>query len=205
MVLGLDKGVEHALFDAARATSETVGRVTAKGFSKEAFSQAVDEVKKLQFLFKSGRISANTMASRIGQVVDGFKEIAKAGLRTNADGVLEYASKVVVKETPEVIDNAAAKTVATYFGHNPKAVKRLIESYAEKLEKAIRIMDKINKGQTLAGKIPVAGKIFNWFRKMRLEHLAKMRIKFAGLKKAWRTGVVRARTWTSLFCIIWMI
>ena len=126
--------------------------------------EGMEKIRKIQLLYRQGKISATTMAKRISQVITGVKASSKPVM---------YTSNVVVKETPELINKRTAKVVSKYFGGNPKEFQYIMSTYVKKLDKAAKTMAKIEGKTSRVGKIPVLGKVVNWYRKMRLEHLNK--------------------------------
>tara|TARA_R110002072_G_scaffold1989_3_gene16491 strand:- start:55560 stop:60197 length:4638 start_codon:yes stop_codon:yes gene_type:complete len=152
-----------------KALAAKLSKMLTDGLDPHIFVKAMERVKKIRHLFTSGKISANSMAKRMGQLLQRLKNLAKAGKGT----AVPYVSKTVVEVTPKVIDSKTAKVVSRYFGHNPKSMKRFMGSYIRKLDKAKRVVTNIEDGKTYIGKIPVLGKVVNWYRKLRLEQLAK--------------------------------
>ncbi len=132
-------------------------------------SNTVTKVKKIQWLFSKGKISADSMAKRIGILVSGVKR----SLAKTSNEAVGLTSKVVVKESSEAIDAQTAKMVARYFGHNPRTFQSVMKTYVKKLDKATRVMAKMEGKTKRVGRIPVLGGALDWVRKLRMEQLAK--------------------------------
>ncbi len=154
--------------EASRAVESISKELVRSGASEEAVKNAMGEMENVKHLFKRGKITMTQMTQKLGKILAPFKKNAKMG----ADEIFEYTSNVVVRETPEMINKQTAQVVADYFGHNPKALQRLLKSYStkwfsshDKLVHARAVMRKANKGEYLWGT--------NWMRKFRFEQLAK--------------------------------
>jgi hypothetical protein len=164
--------------DGSRYVGGLLTRLLEMGASPKVVKEAGEKMRGIRILFGQGKISAETMANRIAKVIEAVKKSFVRG----GSPVYEYASNVVVKETPQAIDQATARTVSTYFGHNPNGMLRLVKSYSKRLAKASGTMEKIEKGETLVGRIPVLGTMVNWARKLRVEELAKNADKIKGIE-----------------------
>lgn len=159
----------QAIAKTSKTMADEIAKLIGKGLDPKLVEATMERIQKLFFLFKRGRISAQALAQKVGVLYDGLKTM----LKTGSGQASAYVSKVVVDMTPEVIDGRTAKVVSRYFGNNPKAMKRLMGLYVKKLDKAAKVMGKIENGTSRIGKVPVLGKVVNWYRKLRLEHLAK--------------------------------
>lgn len=183
-VLGFDtlgKSLASLGDDAAELAarmSEFTKSMIGKGVPFKVAQEASEKVRKIRLLFTQGRISATTMSKMLGSVMDGIKTFIKG---SGAEAV-EYVSKVVVKESPEVIDRQTAKIVSRYFGQNPKGMLKLMKSYTKRVDKAVATMAKIEAKKGIVSKIPVVGSVVNWVKKLRVEHLAKYADKFKELE-----------------------
>lgn len=151
------------------ATKEGVESLLKKGLSKDIITRAYRRIKNLRQLHASGKISAYSLAKRIGQITSRLKRMAAAAATQGA----EYTSKVVVKETPKAIDQATAKVVADYFAGNPKGLEYLMKTYAKRVPKAVETMKKIEGGTPLWGKVTLLPWIRNGIRSLRSAQLAK--------------------------------
>ncbi|GAB4406601.1 MAG: hypothetical protein OHK0056_05720 [Bacteriovoracaceae bacterium] len=160
--------------DAAVRMSQFTKTLLGRGVPVKAAQEATENVTKIRMLFTQGKISAQTMAKMLGSVMDGLKTF----VRGNGDEAVEYVSRVAVRETPEVIDRQTAKVVSRYFGQNPKGMLKLMKSYTKRVDKAVKVMAKIEAKQGVISKVPVLGSVVNWARKLRVEHLAKYSTKF---------------------------
>ncbi|WP_044557632.1 hypothetical protein [Halobacteriovorax marinus] len=155
--------------DEASQAVESISReLVRSGASEELVKNAMSEMDNVKHLYKTGRVTMAQMTQKLGKILAPFKKHAKMG----ADDIFEYTSNVIVRETPEMINKKTAQVVADYFGHNPKALQRLLKSYStkwfsshDKLVHARAVMRKANKGEYLWGT--------NWIRKFRFEQLAK--------------------------------
>lgn len=160
--------------DASKTMSHFTKTLLGQGVPVKAAQEATENVSKIRMLFSQGKISAQTMAKMLGQVMDSLKSFVKG---TGAEAV-EYVSKVAVTETPQAIDKQTAKVVSRYFGNNPKGMLNLVQSYTKRVDKAVKVMAKIEAKKGVVSKIPVLGGVVNWARKLRVEHLAKYSTKF---------------------------
>ncbi|WP_372651130.1 hypothetical protein [Halobacteriovorax sp.] len=154
--------------EASKAVESISKELVRNGASEEAVKNAMSEMENVKHLYRRGKITMNQMTKKLGEILSPFKNNAKLA----GDEIFEYSSNVVVRETPEMINKKTAEVVADYFGHNPKVLQRLLESYKgkwfsshDKLVHARAVMNKANKGEYLWGT--------NWIKKFRFEQLAK--------------------------------
>jgi hypothetical protein len=145
-----------------------------KNLGLEAAAVKLNKIKKL---YTSGAIDFETMLKRTAKVLAPLKNAKMAAAKIMKT---EFGT-VVVKETPEQIDQQTAKVVSKYFSDNPKEMHRLIHSYSgERLNRAVTIMNEINATNRIGRRIPIYSGVKDWFLRMRNESLAK------NAQKIWR-------------------
>ncbi len=168
LVLGLDTPAAQA-----KHVVDSVGKVSVSlknalvntgknAVDPKVISQGIKRIRNLHKLYGQGKISLLAMTRKIGKIIFGIKGAAT-----------KYTSKVVVSETVENIDKQTAKTVADYFGNNPKGFHYLMKTYAKKVPSAVKSMERYEKGTSLAGKITILPWIRNGLRSLRNSHLSK--------------------------------
>lgn len=136
---------------------------------KEVVAKTLERAKGLRELFKTGQLSPFAYAKRLGQLMQGMKNSTRAFFKEGA----EYTSKVVVKETPENIDKATAKTVADYFAGNPQGLHHLMKSYSKRVPKAIEAMKRYEQGTSTLGKVTLLPWMRNGLRSLRSSQLSQ--------------------------------
>ncbi|MCR9206043.1 MAG: hypothetical protein NXH75_15780, partial [Halobacteriovoraceae bacterium] len=147
----------------------SINNLLKAGLSKETVSRAFKRIRNLRQLHASGKLSSFALAKRIGQITSRLKRMGMAAATRGT----QYTSKVVVNEGPKAIDNATAKVVADYFAGNPKGLEYLMKTYAKKVPKALKTMDKLEGGTPLWGKITLLPWIRNGIRSLRATQIAK--------------------------------
>lgn len=156
------KSVVNAVGKSSIALKNALLNVGKQGINPKVISRAIKRIRNLHKLYRQGRISLVAMTRKIGKVIFGVQGVAKT-----------YVSKVVVQETVDGIDKQTAKTVAEYFGNNPKGFHFLMSKYAKSVPKAIKSMERYEKGTSLLGKITLLPWARNGIRSLRSSHLKK--------------------------------
>tara|TARA_R110000868_G_scaffold32343_3_gene117661 strand:- start:26635 stop:31275 length:4641 start_codon:yes stop_codon:yes gene_type:complete len=173
------RSVDELAQSGARELGEMTDDLLKAGMSPAKLKEGVEEIRKVTFLHRKGRISASLMAKKISDILGRFRSALGNGLEA-VDGAL---GRVVVSETKGQIDAQAAKMVSQYFGHNPNGLLRLIKSYSGKrLDNAVRSMQRIEDGKGFFARIPLVGKMVNGIKKMRVAHLAANADRIRGLE-----------------------
>lgn len=163
----------------ARELGEMTDDLLKRGVSPAKLKEGVEDIRKVTFLHRKGRISAELMAKKVGNILTRFRGLLGDALEAT-DSAL---GRVVVSETKGQIDKQTAKMVSQYFGHNPNGLLRLIKSYSGKrLTSAVRSMEKIEAGKGFFARIPLVGKMVNGIKKMRVAHLAANADRIRGLE-----------------------
>lgn len=175
LVLGFDslanqsKEALQAFKSLGAATKEGVESLLSAGLDKKIVSRAFRRIRNLRQLHASGKLSAYSLAKRIGQITESLKRMALAA-KTKG---MTYTSRVVVNEAPQAIDEATAKVVSEYFAGNPKGLEYLMSTYAKRIPKAIKNMERYEKGTSLIGKATLLPWIRNGIRSLRSAQIAK--------------------------------
>lgn len=165
----------------ARQLTEMADDLARRGLSPQQLQNGVEEIRKVNFLHRKGRISSSLMAKRISDIVKRFRGLLGDALETVDDAF----GQVVVSETKQQIDKQAANMVSKYFGHNPNGLLKLVKSYSGKrLDDAVKTMARIESGKGLVSRIPLVGKMVNGIKKMRVAHLAANATKIKALEEA---------------------
>ncbi len=156
------KEVINAVGKSSVALKNALLNAGRKGMDPKIISRGIRRIRNLHKLHRQGKISLVAMTRKIGKIIFGIQGVAKT-----------YVSKVAVKETVESIDKQTAKTVAEYFANNPKGFHFLMKEYAKKVPKAIKSMERYEKGTSLLGKITLLPWARNGIRSLRSSHLTK--------------------------------
>ncbi|MBT3586312.1 MAG: hypothetical protein HN509_15500 [Halobacteriovoraceae bacterium] len=178
--VGVKGAAKEGLIIGGKGVDNAATALVKSGVPEQVVKGALDDVDKIRFMFKQGRISMDEMIKQIGKVVDDMYRVHKAVARN----VIRDFSKQVVKETVKEIDEQAAEIISKFMWRNPKKLQDILGRYSGKLDKAIKTMKAIEEGKTFIGKIPLVGWAVNGYRKIRLGHLAKMAPKVRGMEKA---------------------
>lgn len=174
------RSVDELAQSGARELSELTDDLLKRGVTPAQLKTGVDDIRKVTFLHRRGKISANLMAKKVSEILGKFKSMLGNALEA-ADGAM---GRVVVSETKGQIDNQTAKMVSQYFGHNPNGLLRLIKSYSgRRLTNAVRSMERIEAGKGFVARIPLVGKMVNGIKKMRVAHLAANATRIRGLEE----------------------
>lgn len=175
LVLGLDTFADQsadvlkAFKNLGAPTRRALEQLSMKGVDKTILRRAFDRIRGLKQLYAAGQLSPYALAKRIGQIISRVKKAATA----SATRGMTYTSNVVVKETPDMIDKQTAKIVSEYFSGNPKGMHYLMKTYASRVPKAIKAMERYEKGTSLLGKITLLPWIRNGIRSLRSSQIAK--------------------------------
>lgn len=168
LVLGLEtpasqaKHIVDAVGKKSVALRNALLRAGQKGMDPKIISRAIKRIRNLHRLYAQGRISLVAMTRKIGKITFGIKGAAA-----------RYTSKVAVTESASSIDAQTAKTVASYFGDNPKGFHYLMKTYAAKVPGAIKSMERYERGTGILGKVTLLPWIRNGLRSLRNSHLSK--------------------------------
>jgi hypothetical protein len=180
-------------------------KLLSNGVPTKKVARALADLRKLNYLRNSGKITSQAFSKGFGKLVYGLKALVRGTGKESA----EYVSNVVVKESVKEINKKTAKVVARYWGNNPKALKYLMSTYSKKLDKAAKVMKMLddtkpfkikdipllgripllNKislvhlGPSKFGKVPLLGPAWNAIKKMRLKHLHEYATKIRNLEK----------------------
>ncbi len=174
------RSVDELAQSGARELGEMTDGLLKRGVNPAQLKEGVDEIRKVTFLHRRGRISAGLMAKKVSDILGRFRSMLGNALES-ADGAL---GRVVVSETKGQIDNQTAKMVSQYFGHNPNGLLRLVKSYSGKrLTNAVRTMERVEAGKGFFARIPLVGKMVNGIKKMRVAHLAANANRIRGLEE----------------------
>lgn len=181
--------VDDLVQSGSRELTDMTDDLLKQGISPAKLQEGVDEIRKVTFLHRKGRISAQLMAKKISDIVSRFRGLLGQGLEATDTAM----GRVVVSETKQQIDAQAAKMVSQYFGHNPNGLLSLVKSYSGKrLTNAVRSMERIEAGKGFVSRIPLVGRMVNGIKKMRVAHLAsnatRIRNLEEGLKQLVRNG-----------------
>jgi hypothetical protein len=160
-----------------QASSELTTLLIRQGVPEEVVTRAFRDIENTRHLFATGKISMDTMISQMTRILDPLT----ASLRGSTSVLARSFGAVVVNESKQVIDRRTAEVVASFFGHNPDGLLRVVQSHTGKrlgilkprLEVAAARMAKVTNGTGLANRIPVFRNLVNWFRKLRSEDLLK--------------------------------
>lgn len=206
--LGLRSAARAGGKPAMDAAADISARLAKGGVPKEQIAKTMSKYEKLMFLFSKGKISPDALVKGVSKLLSPFRRVISG----TAQSVGRTFGRVVVSETPQAIDNQAAKVISHYFGGNPKAFHRVFKSFAGKrLDKAVKAYDKVKDVTMFVGKFPVLPnnptvldrvarafkamgyvghglarspyKLWTAIRKMRVEHLAKHADKIRALNK----------------------
>lgn len=183
------RSIDELVESGGKELSAMTDDLLKQGVSPAKLKEGIEEVRKITFLHRKGRISASLMAKKIGDIMSKFRSMLGQGL----EAVDSSLGRVVVSETKGQIDKQAANMVSKYFGHNPNALLGLIKSYSGKrLDKAVASMAKIEAGKGIFARIPLVGKMVNGIKKMRVAHLAanadRIKALEAGLEQVVKNG-----------------
>jgi len=118
--------------------------------------------KKLKLQFRKGMISSDEFlkqSKRIG------RQIVRESRSQRLNGLH------VIKSDLKEIDRNVVKSIVEKFNNDYSDFSILINSYSSKLPHIVKVMEAMESKSSLTRFIPFA----NWFRKMRYEHLFKMK------------------------------
>ena len=173
------RSIDELAQSGARELGAMTDDLLKQGVSPAKLKESVDEIRKVTFLHRRGRISAQLMAKKVSDILTDFRSLLGRGLEA-VDGAF---GKVVVSETKGQIDNQTAKMISKYFGHNPNGLLRLVKSYSGKrLTNAVKTMERVEAGKGFFARVPLVGKAVNGIKKMRTAHLAANADRIRGLE-----------------------